>query len=1298
MHSLVFNYFHIHMCFCALNFFTASVTIFQPSSFFIIVQTAVGLQVEVQLGSVMQMYIYLEPKWRDQVLGLCGDYNNVQMDDFKVLSGVIEGTAASFGNTWKTQASCPNVLSYFDNPCSLSVENANYAQFWCSKLTDPAGPYAQCHSKVDPLLYKMNCMFDSCNYANSENYMCAALSSYVHACARMGVLITGWRDTNCNASTICPSSFSYSYNVTTCQPTCRSLSEPDVTCDIDFVPVDGCVCTAGTYLNEYGNCVPRDQCPCYFRGNIVKSGETVSDLGAWCTCTLGKLDCIGHLNLTKVCKPNKVYFDCTNQTSSTTGVECEKSCQTLDMNCYSAQCVSGCMCPEGFVANGTDDCIKEDQCPCVYNNDAYAEGSTITVSCKTCTCRNRIWNCTGDTCLGTCAVYGDGHYYTFDSNRYGFGGDCQYVLAQDYCEDPNNGTFRIITENIPCGSTGTTCSKSIRFSLGNNVLILAEEKFEVQYTGPGTYVPYKVHQMGIFLVIETLNGIVLVWDKKTTIYIKLQKDFQRKICGLCGNYDGSSVNDFTTRSLSVVSNVLEFADSWKQSSSCPTPVAIADSCTANIYRKPWAEKKCSVIIGTTFAACHAVVNPNPYYTTCVNDACACDTGGDCECLCTAIAAYAQACTEAGTCVSWRTPDFCPLFCDYYNLEGQCEWHYEACGAPCMKTCRNPTGLCYYKLMGLEGCYPVCPPDRPYFDEERMTCVRSCCFDKIGKNYLFGQVMPREAADSNCTICVCTRGGRQCFTDTGCCKYDTTLYTTSQPVYCTSDGLGGSVHAICENGTITRFATDSPCTETTSSTTTTHTTTTTHPTTTTSMTTTTTHPTTTTTTESTTTTTSMTTTTTTSPTTSTTYPTTTTTSPTTTTTTTHPTTTSHPTTTTTATSTTITTTSVTTITSTKTRGCTTPSSRLITSPGAGLGTSPGAGHTNSPGVGLTNSPGVGLTNSPGVGLTNSPGVGLNNSPGVGLTNSPGLGLTNPPGVGLTDSPGVGLATSPEAPSYTYPDTSPWCTLTPWIDVSYPKFGGTGDDESFDNIRKNGISICNETMTIMSVDCRAKDFPDASLDDLKQTITCNKDVGLICLNSDNFPICFNYEIQIQCCSSTKAIEITTEIPTETSEIPIKTTLTPIETTEKFLETTESFLETTETFLETTETSVETTTCSMTTTATTTTSPTTTSTTTHPTTTTSTQTTTTTTQPTTTSPTTTSHSTTTTTSPTTTTTSPTTTTTRHSTTTSPTTTTTTHSTTTTTSHPTTTTTTPTTMTTTSVTTITSTRTRVSSRSYCI
>ncbi|NXF69921.1 MUC5A protein, partial [Ciccaba nigrolineata] len=706
----------------------ANVTVFRPSSFFIIMQTNFGVHLEIQITPIMQVFVRLDPVFKDQTCGLCGNFNNIQTDDFKVISGIIEGTATAFANTWKTQASCPNIQQSFENPCALSIDNEKYAQHWCGLLTDSEGPFADCHYAVNPSVHHTNCMFDTCNCENSEDCLCAALSSYVRACAAKGILLHGWRTDVCSKyTTSCPKSLSYSYTISSCQPTCRSLSEPDVTCNIKFVPVDGCTCVNGTYMDESGKCVPPNECPCYYRGSPIPFGEAIHENGLVCTCIQGRLNCIGAPNPTPACESPMVHFDCRNTTAGTTGAECQKSCQTLDMQCYITQCIPGCVCPSGLVLDGNGGCIPEEECPCIHNEAMYQPGEKINVGCNTCVCKNRKWECTKDQCLGTCAVYGDGHYNTFDDKRFSFNGNCEYTLVQDHCGKSGtvNGTFRVITENIPCGNTGTTCSKSIKVFLESYELILGEEHVSVVKRGQNDEVPYTVRYMGMYLVIETTSGLILMWDKKTSIFIKLSPDFKGQICGLCGNYDGNGINDFTTRSQSVVKNVLEFGNSWKVSSTCPDAHSIKDPCSTNPYRKSWSEKQCSIINSNVFAACHSQVEPAKYYQACVTDACACDTGGDCDCFCTAVAAYAQACSEVGVCVTWRTPSICPLFCDYYNQQGECEWHYKPCGASCMKTCRNPSGKCLHNLPGLEGCYPNCPPDKPYFHEDQMKCVSLC---------------------------------------------------------------------------------------------------------------------------------------------------------------------------------------------------------------------------------------------------------------------------------------------------------------------------------------------------------------------------------------------------------------------------------------------------------------------------------------------------------------------------------------------------------------------------------------------
>nr|XP_023510736.1 mucin-5B [Equus caballus] len=792
----------------------ANITIFRPSSFFILVQTGLGLQLQVQLVPLMQVYLRLDPSYRGQMCGLCGNFNQNQADDFRILGGVVEGTAAAFANTWKTQAACPNVKNSFEDPCSLSVENENFAQHWCSLLTDPTGAFSPCHSIVNPAPFHSNCLFDTCNCEKSEACMCAALSSYVWACAAKGVLLHGWRDGVCTKyMSSCPKSQNYTYVVDSCQPTCRSLSQADVTCGIAFVPVDGCTCPSGTFLDDTSTCVPAEACPCYFRGSVVAPGEVVHDDGVVCSCVSGKLSCLGAEEQRSTgCVAPMLYLDCTNASAGTPGAECLRSCHVLDVDCFSTHCVSGCVCPPGLVSDGSGGCVAEEDCPCLHNEATYKPGETIRVDCNTCTCRNRRWECSHQPCLGTCVAYGDGHFITFDGERYSFEGSCEYTLVQDHCggNGTANGTFRIVTENVPCGTTGVTCSKTIKLFLENYELILHEGTYKVVQRGPGRDLPYRIRYMGIYLTIETRSGMVVSWDRKTSVFIRLRQDYKGRVCGLCGNFDDNAINDFTTRSQSVVGNALEFGNSWKFSPSCPDAPAPKDPCTANPYRKSWAQKQCSIINSATFATCRSQVDSTKYYEACVSDACACNSGGDCECFCTAVAAYAQACRDVGVCVSWRSPDVCPLFCDYYNPHGECEWHYEPCGAPCLRTCRNPSGHCLVDLPGLEGCYPRCPPGRPFFSEDEMECVAQCgCYDEDGNYHEVGARVP---AAENCQSCECTPNGIQCIHSLEACRciYEGKTYGYEEVIYNTTDGLGACLLAICgNNGTIIRSVVECP---------------------------------------------------------------------------------------------------------------------------------------------------------------------------------------------------------------------------------------------------------------------------------------------------------------------------------------------------------------------------------------------------------------------------------------------------------------------------------------------------------
>ncbi|XP_032128931.1 mucin-2-like [Sapajus apella] len=132
---------------------TASFSIFHPSSYHIVVSVAVGLRLQVQLAPVMQLFVTLDQAAQGQVQGLCGNFNGLEGDDFKTASGLVEATGAGFANAWKAQSSCRDKADWLDDPCSLNIESANYAEHWCSLLKKTETPFGRCHSTVDPAEY-----------------------------------------------------------------------------------------------------------------------------------------------------------------------------------------------------------------------------------------------------------------------------------------------------------------------------------------------------------------------------------------------------------------------------------------------------------------------------------------------------------------------------------------------------------------------------------------------------------------------------------------------------------------------------------------------------------------------------------------------------------------------------------------------------------------------------------------------------------------------------------------------------------------------------------------------------------------------------------------------------------------------------------------------------------------------------------------------------------------------------------------------------------------------------------------
>uniref|UniRef100_A0A8D2JFW5 von Willebrand factor n=1 Tax=Varanus komodoensis TaxID=61221 RepID=A0A8D2JFW5_VARKO len=417
----------------------------------------------------------LSPEYTEQTCGLCGNYDGNQGDDFLTPSGLVETLVEDFGNSWKLKGDCQDLQKQDSNSCNSNPRLAKYAEVSCAVLLSPL--FEPCHHKVSPSPYLKNCRYDVCSCSDGKDCLCSAVSAYAMACARAGVLLN-WRQPDFCALN-CPKGQIYQQCGSPCNQTCRSLSYPDTECN-EFC-MEGCYCPTGLYLDEHGDCLPKLQCSCYYDGEIFQPDDLFSDHHITCYCENGFMHCSSNripgaalpdmffdhhpsarAKRSLACRHPMTKFVCPPNDPRARGVECMKTCQTYELGCVSHGCVSGCLCPTGWVRHGNK-CTVPEKCPCFYNGQEYAPGESLTKDCNICVCRARKWECTENVCDGTCSVIGKAHYLTFDGLKYRFPGNCQYVLVQDYCDDNDGelGTFRILIANEGCSYTGEMCTKRI---------------------------------------------------------------------------------------------------------------------------------------------------------------------------------------------------------------------------------------------------------------------------------------------------------------------------------------------------------------------------------------------------------------------------------------------------------------------------------------------------------------------------------------------------------------------------------------------------------------------------------------------------------------------------------------------------------------------------------------------------------------------------------------------------------------------------------------------------------------------
>uniref|UniRef100_A0A3B4V2N7 Otogelin n=1 Tax=Seriola dumerili TaxID=41447 RepID=A0A3B4V2N7_SERDU len=606
------------------------------SSMFLQVRTAFGLHLQYSWKE-FRLYLQADELWKDDTVGLCGTFNGNIQDDFLSPSGMIESTPQLFGNAWRVSSACsPSLSTPQLDPCDTHQQTVAYASEMCDVLNQDL--FSACHEYLSPTPFHQQCRSDTCKCGTP--CLCSALAHYARHCRRFSVIID-FRSHIPDCAVTCPATMQYGTCVSSCQRRCSALSVPQH-CGEECE--EGCVCPQGSFYNHRTHtCVHRSECPCSFLGADYEAGDVIMTSAGVQLCPAGQL-----------------YQNCSEGEDGILpgrGVACERTCESylLNLTCSTHEpCVAGCTCPPGLLKHG-DECFEPAACPCLWKGKEYYPGDRVSSPCHQCVCQHGTFQCVFRPCPSMCTAYGDRHYRTFDGLLFDYVGACKVYLVKSSADV----MLSVSAENMDCFDSGVICRKSLLINIGRSFVAFDDDTGK---PNPSSVIDRKqrmfIWPAGYFTVIHfPEEDVTVLWDRKTTVHIQVGPRWQGKLSGLCGNFDLKTVNEMRTPDNIDSPTPQEFGNSWT-AAECVNSPDVRHPCSLSPLREPFAKRQCAVLLSEVFQACHPVVDVTWFYMNCLADTCGCSRGGDCECFCTSVAAYAQRCCHQGVPVDWRSPSLC----------------------------------------------------------------------------------------------------------------------------------------------------------------------------------------------------------------------------------------------------------------------------------------------------------------------------------------------------------------------------------------------------------------------------------------------------------------------------------------------------------------------------------------------------------------------------------------------------------------------------------------------------------------
>ncbi|KAL7826708.1 hypothetical protein AOLI_G00319170, partial [Acnodon oligacanthus] len=234
-----------------------------------------------------------------------------------------------------------------------------------------------------------------------------------------------------------------------------------------------------------------------------------------------------------------------------------------------------------------------------------------------------------------------------------FQGTCRYVLATVCDRTRGLPYFQVIARNEAWQGLPVSITVEVYVNVSGHMVHVSRNMHGTAEIDSQTRnLPVlldsgrvSIYSSGQNTFITTDFGLSVSYDGSWVVHITVPANYSGATCGLCGNFNGQSGDDFRKRSGALASSAFEFGADWKVENDTLCSDGCGDSCPS-CQNPVEARTQCQILRDSQgpLSFCHATVNPQAYFDDCVFDLCI--SGYRHDVLCHSIQTYVSACQSA----------------------------------------------------------------------------------------------------------------------------------------------------------------------------------------------------------------------------------------------------------------------------------------------------------------------------------------------------------------------------------------------------------------------------------------------------------------------------------------------------------------------------------------------------------------------------------------------------------------------------------------------------------------------------